>query len=429
MNKIIVATGEIDDELNFADAELRLRLEEIRNGDAVFYDLGEFQPYLSDVSDSGTVDSNKRLIEHSGKECTVASKKLNLNLKIKHNKLVQWAVVGSLLPIGGSGFQGLLAQTTDGARDASSRSWYIGGGLGVSMLEPDSFSSSLTIADDTDLSFNLYAGIDFSKRFGIEAQYARLGESGIAFLGDNVGNIDYQVAGVSGLLYLFDTSGMSGNRAVDGGLSFYLKAGGGALFNDSALDFVQNHDFQFWVGAGLQLGFDNGWAVRAEVNSFDTDARQVTASLVKRFSIGDPYGSPAPVPVADPVVTPVEQVVEPQPPALPELDLNTVYFGFDQSELDRKTRDELDEFVAQLAGHPDVQIVLTGHTDWIGSQNYNTVLSMSRAASVRDYLVAQSFDASRIEVEGLGELLPVADNQTESGRALNRRVDIALRLR
>ncbi len=431
MSMVIDAVAEIDDELNFADVELRQRLSEIRTGDAIFYDLGEFQPYLPDSS-SGNAVGQVALLPGPNSEKTdkEAYSRVTLSFCGRKLRFFQWAVVGGLLPISGVGLQGVMAQTPDSSRTIGSSDWYIGGGLGFSTLEPDAFSTSLSVADNNDLAFNLYAGIDFSKRFAVEAQYARLGESDIAFLGDNVGSVDYQVAGVSGLLYLFDTSGMAGNRAVDGGLSLYLKAGGGALFNDSDLEFVQNHETQFWVGAGLQLGFDNGWAVRAEVNSFDTDARQFTASLVKRFALDDPYASAAPIPVADPVVTPVEQVVdpEPQPAPLPELNLETVYFGFDQAGIDSNTANELDQLAEQLREFPDVHVVLTGHTDWIGSQNYNSVLSLSRAASVKDYLVAQSVDAARIEVAGLGELLPVADNQTESGRALNRRVDIALRL-
>lgn len=429
MSTIVTAVRDFDDELEFAEAELRQRLADVSAGSDVFYDLGEFEPCVTAskvIDDDNVIDAEKvavpAVIEHK----PVDSNRF-LTVQLKPRKLLQWALVGSLLPLNGVGLQGVIAQTLETPRSTSTKNWYLGGGLGISSLEPDSFTNAITIDDENDLAFNLYAGIDISKRFAVEAQYANLGEAGVAFLGESVGSVDYEVAGVSGLLYLFDSSGMSGNRAVDGGLSLYLKAGVGTLINDSELDFIQNNDVQFWIGAGLQLGFDNGWAVRAEVNSFDTDARQLTASLVKRFAFGDQYAAAAPIPVPETVVTPVVDP-EPEPVALPDLALKTVYFGFDQTDIDQKTRDQLDQIVQQLADYPEVYIVLTGHTDWIGSQNYNSVLSLNRAASVRDYLVEQSIAAERIEVEGLGELLPVADNQTESGRALNRRVDIALRL-
>jgi len=244
-----------------------------------------------------------------------------------------------------------------------------------------------------------------------------------------VGGIDYRVAGVTGLLYLFDTSGFSGNRAQDGGLSFYVKAGGGILDNSSRLDFVQNNDTQFWIGAGLQLGFDNGWALRAEVNSYDTDAQQVTASLVKRFAIGDKSGqnyAPAPIPVVDTPsvveeVTPVDPVF-----TLTNADLPIVYFEFDRSDLNQPMRWKLDQLARQLDEDGEKRIVLSGHTDSLGSQNYNSVLSMKRAAATRDYLLSQSVEAERIEIVALGEAQPAASNQTDEGRALNRRVDITL---
>jgi len=348
---------------------------------------------------------------------------------------VRWAIAGSLLPATCVSLQGALAQQQSGSAPStaeytpSRKSWYVGGGLGISRLDPDSFCRCITIDDENDLAFNLYAGIDLTKRFAIEAQFAELGQSDVAFLGEPVGGIDYRVAGVTGLLYLFDTSGFSGNRAQDGGLSFYVKAGGGILDNSSRLDFVQNNDTQFWIGAGLQLGFDNGWALRAEVNSYDTDAQQVTASLVKRFAIGDKSGqnyAPAPIPVVDTPsvveeVTPVDPVF-----TLTNADLPIVYFEFDRSDLNQPMRWKLDQLARQLDEDGEKRIVLSGHTDSLGSQNYNSVLSMKRAAATRDYLLSQSVEAERIEIVALGEAQPAASNQTDEGRALNRRVDITL---
>ena len=350
---------------------------------------------------------------------------------------VRWAIAGSLLPATCVSLQGALAQQQSGSAPStaeytpSRRSWYVGGGLGISRLDPDSFCRCITIDDENDLAFNLYAGIDLTKRFAIEAQFAELGQSDVAFLGEPVGGIDYRVAGVTGLLYLFDTSGFSGNRAQDGGVSFYVKAGGGILDNSSRLDFVQNNDTQFWIGAGIQLGFDNGWALRAELNSYDTDAQQVTASLVKRFAIGNRDTSnqnyaPAPIPVVD---TPsiVEEVAPVAPVfTLTNADLPTVYFDFDHSDLDAPMRWKLHELAQQLQEDTEKKIVLSGHTDSLGSENYNSVLSMKRAAATRDYLLSQSVDAKRIEIVALGEAQPVASNQTDEGRALNRRVGITL---
>lgn len=87
----------------------------------------------------------------------------------------------------------------------------------------------------------------------------------------------------------------------------------------------------------------------------------------------------------------------------------------------------LDPFVKSLQGDVVVQLNIVGHTDSTGSDSYNNTLSLERAHSVRGYLTARGISASRINVLGRGELEPVADNSTETGRAQNRRVEIFLR--
>jgi outer membrane protein OmpA-like peptidoglycan-associated protein len=85
----------------------------------------------------------------------------------------------------------------------------------------------------------------------------------------------------------------------------------------------------------------------------------------------------------------------------------------------------LSKFAQGLDATMHVEIV--GHTDSQGSEAVNNPLSVERAASVRDYLVAQGVSATRISIDGKGERQPVADNSTAEGRARNRRVEIFLR--
>ena len=67
-----------------------------------------------------------------------------------------------------------------------------------------------------------------------------------------------------------------------------------------------------------------------------------------------------------------------------------------------------------------------GHTDATGTENYNLKLSERRAASVRSYIIGQGILSSRLQTEGKGEWESIADNETEAGRALNRRVEIVI---
>jgi len=77
-----------------------------------------------------------------------------------------------------------------------------------------------------------------------------------------------------------------------------------------------------------------------------------------------------------------------------------------------------------LKDNPDVSIHIEGHTDSIGTEEYNLQLSRKRAESVRNYLVSKGISPERITIFGFGASMPIATNQTEEGRALNRRVEV-----
>jgi OmpA-OmpF porin, OOP family len=73
-----------------------------------------------------------------------------------------------------------------------------------------------------------------------------------------------------------------------------------------------------------------------------------------------------------------------------------------------------------------MNIHVEGHTDNVGTAEYNLDLSLRRATAVRDFLVSQGVAAERLTVEGLGFARPVAENDTEAGRQKNRRVDLVI---
>ena len=101
-------------------------------------------------------------------------------------------------------------------------------------------------------------------------------------------------------------------------------------------------------------------------------------------------------------------------------------FSFDTGRADIKPamRPVLDEMARNL--DPGVRLWVVGHTDSTGSDATNQSLSMERAQAVRGYLVGRGVASSRIQVEGRGEREPVARNDTEAGRAQNRRVEVLL---
>jgi len=106
-----------------------------------------------------------------------------------------------------------------------------------------------------------------------------------------------------------------------------------------------------------------------------------------------------------------------------KLVLRNINFEFNKATLTPDGRSILDGIAAGLRGQPTMEVEIEGHTDHIGSEAYNLKLSKARAASVRDYLVSQGVQASRLSSQGYGESQPVASNKTDEGRAENRRVE------
>ncbi len=100
-----------------------------------------------------------------------------------------------------------------------------------------------------------------------------------------------------------------------------------------------------------------------------------------------------------------------------------LYFAFASARLKSESLPILDEMAASLKVRPDIQhITVVGHTDWIGSDAYNQKLSERRSKSCRNYLIQQGIDPGRVVHYGKGESEPIATNETDEGRAKNRRV-------
>ncbi|MBX2967169.1 MAG: PorP/SprF family type IX secretion system membrane protein [Cyclobacteriaceae bacterium] len=101
-------------------------------------------------------------------------------------------------------------------------------------------------------------------------------------------------------------------------------------------------------------------------------------------------------------------------------------FEFNSANLDGESAAYIDELAEALLDNPHLSIKLVGHTDNIGSARFNERLSLQRANAVKARLVEQGVDSSRIITEGKGLLEPLTDNDTEEGRAKNRRVELTI---
>ena len=103
--------------------------------------------------------------------------------------------------------------------------------------------------------------------------------------------------------------------------------------------------------------------------------------------------------------------------------LKNVFFDTDMFDLKPQSKVELDKLVKFLEENPSLKIELGGHTDNQGSKEHNIILSKNRAESVKKYLVSQGIDAARLTVKGYADTVPVDSNDTEKGRANNRRME------
>ncbi len=107
--------------------------------------------------------------------------------------------------------------------------------------------------------------------------------------------------------------------------------------------------------------------------------------------------------------------------------LKNIFFEYNSSELDTiRSVSELGNLINLLRDNPDLKIQINGHTDNQGSEEYNLQLSEDRAKSVYNYLINKKIAPGKLAYKGYGELIPVADNETEENRQLNRRTEFEI---
>jgi len=106
-----------------------------------------------------------------------------------------------------------------------------------------------------------------------------------------------------------------------------------------------------------------------------------------------------------------------------------IYFAFDKSDFTpgEMANEYFDASNAYLNSNQQAMLNITGHTDWVGTKEYNQALGLRRAKTMHRYFVSKGVPASRISIESKGEEEPVADNKSDQGRAKNRRSVITIK--
>jgi outer membrane protein OmpA-like peptidoglycan-associated protein/tetratricopeptide (TPR) repeat protein len=119
------------------------------------------------------------------------------------------------------------------------------------------------------------------------------------------------------------------------------------------------------------------------------------------------------------ILTPISEIIREKIP----IRLNNIFFDFNSTKLKKESYPELKRFAAFVKQHPDLKFEISGHTDSIGTAEYNMKLSYKRAKVVEQYLVKLGCNPKQFKVVAYGASRPVASNATAAGRKLNRRVE------
>ena len=106
--------------------------------------------------------------------------------------------------------------------------------------------------------------------------------------------------------------------------------------------------------------------------------------------------------------------------------VTNVNFDFNQTNVRESVRQRLSRVIQTLKEMPEINVQIVGHTDDIGSAQYNLALSVRRAEVVRDYVSTRGIDAARLSAAGRGETQPLVSNATPEGQAVNRRVEFVV---
>ena len=322
------------------------------------------------------------------------------------------------------------AATTASAEDMYRGAWYALPGISHNWTDSD-------LKAENDVGAFIRAGKEINEKWDLQ-----VGGSYASMDGNTTGKYKQTLLGVDAL-YMFSREK----------LRPFLLVGLGYAHNKVDYMGGSKDSWMANVGAGVQYLVNDTVGLQADVRQVWSEAEIGTPSASSSDTISNTvlnlgaifrFGAPAPTAAVEPVPQPaptaaVEPVPQPAPevvaePCSPKTETIVIQsealFDFDKSVIKDKSNQALDEIVAKIKEHGDVEFILvTGHTDRIGSDAYNQRLSERRATAVKKYLAAHGVDGAHVKSEGKGESEPVVECKDVKGRkalieclAPNRRV-------
>jgi OOP family OmpA-OmpF porin len=283
---------------------------------------------------------------------------------------------------------------------------YIGAKAGKSWAND---ACTTAVCDDDSHGYGVFLGQNISDNVALEFGYDDLGK----FTGDGMTDDSATAFTIAPKVTLpvldkFDVYGKLGVASVDYG---------------------SERDPSFMGAVGVDVHATDKLSVRLEYQTLTDVNNDLVRAQLNTTSIGLLYkfGTPAqPVVEAVEPAPVVEEVVAPTV-TMQKLNMkldSSSSFATASAELSPVAKTQIAEVVAVLKQYPQAVVSVTGHTDSVGSEAYNQKLSEKRAQAVANEIIAQGVDSSRVTAAGKGELQPVASNDTETGREMNRRVEI-----
>lgn len=336
--------------------------------------------------------------------------------------------------------------------------WYIGGSLGQSNMNPDG-GTTWSITDDSDIAQKLYIGKDVSSVLSLEAFWADFGDAKLTSNTNKKGAVNYKAIGAN-VVYKAPFN-IAGLRPI-GKL-------GVARFNNSDkgdVSSTQKHMLTIFGAVGAEYNLSDKLKLRAEYEYYDKDINQFNIGVnwspqsrghsfiakqqepipvpQKPRIVYVPQPAPKPIIIEKPVIIEKEIIIhKPAPKPIiihkpaPKPQYRVVHktlsggshFASGSAKLTFDGKDALNALAQDIHNRKlslkSIQII--GHTDSVGSEQSNRVLSFNRANTVANYLATRGVNRSIIRTQGKGESEPIANNKTAQGRAQNRRVEIAIK--
>lgn len=375
------------------------------------------------------------------KAATMDTKILENNMKLTHiSKLL------GLFVLTATASQLASAEDSDWKHtDRKDSGWYIGGNIGQSYADIDEeritssllssgFITTAFDADERDTGYKLFGGYQFNRFWAIEFGNFDLGGFDFTATTQPAGTLSgaIEIAGYNldlvGFIPFTERFSMFGRVGAQ-----YAEAEDqfrGTGFVNVLNPNPEESDTNYKVGLGFQYAISRSLDIRLEGERYRIDDAVGNTGDIDMLSLGLVYRfgqaaapakttrvAPTPAPVPEPilVIVPAEEEY---------CSILDIQFDINQDSIELDDQEKLSVIGTFMNKYPDTTAVVEGHTDNVGSPANNRELSRQRAEHVVNYLVTEhNVERSRLKSVGYGETRPIANNNTDAGKRLNRRIN------